>query len=87
MAVRFAGDFFGVPLVNPQESEGSKLLSYFPELKNPKKATGSKEGARSAGDQKAVTPFVGYKTFEAPENQAEAIPLFSGFKTVRGGRE
>jgi hypothetical protein len=83
MAVRYAGDFFGIPLTAPQESEGSRLLSYFPELKTPSKASKTQEGARSVGDTKAVTPFSGYKTFEAPKEERQATPLFSGFKTFR----
>lgn len=83
MAVRYAGDFFGIPLTAPQESEGSKLLGYFPELKTPKAAEGNQEGARSVGGKAAVTPFSGYKTFEVPEDKPQVAPLFSGFKTVR----
>ena len=83
MATRYAGDFFGIPLTTPQESESSRLLSYFPELKTPSKASKTQEGARSVGDTKAVTPFSGYKTFEAPKEERQTTPLFSGFKTFR----
>ena len=67
MATRFAGDFFGVPLTTPGESGGSSLLAYFPELRSTKKSKTSDEGeseeARSFRGTKAVSPFVGFKTF------------------------
>ena len=83
MATRFAGDFFGVPLTTPGESGGSSLLAYFPELRSVKQSKTSDEGeseeARSFRGTKAVSPFVGFKTFEAP-NEPKAAPVFAGFK-------
>ena len=85
MAVRFAGDFFGVPLV-PRDEGKSALMSYFPELREvKKKASGEQEGARGVGGTKAATPFVGFKTFEAPEKEQKAAPMFAGFKTTGFG--
>lgn len=86
MATRFAGDFFGIPLVAPGEDERSSLVKYFPDLRSIKK--GSQESseqpdlgpARSFGGSKAVTPFAGFKTFEV-SNEKKAAPLFAGFKT------
>lgn len=86
MATRFAGDFFGIPLVAPGEDEGSSLVKYFPELKSIKKGSQGASGqsdlgpARSFGGAKAVTPFAGFKTFEV-SNEKKAAPLFAGFKT------
>jgi|DEB0MinimDraft_3_1074331.scaffolds.fasta_scaffold82111_2 hypothetical protein len=81
MAVRFAGDFFGVPLTTPEEDRGSELLRYFPELKTIKKQAGQEEGARLYGGAKAVGPFTGFKTLEAPDAEQKAAPVFTGFKT------
>ena len=83
MAVRFAGDFFGVPLTTPGGDEGSLLLDYFPGLKTIKKTAGGseEEGARSYGGAKAVPSFTGFKTFEAPKGEQKAAPSFFGFKT------
>ena len=82
MAVRFAGDFFGVPLVAPGEDQSSLLLDYFPGLKTVKKRTGEEEqGARLYGGAKAVQPFTGFKTFEAQSGQKTSAPIFPGFKT------
>lgn len=83
MAIRFAGDFFGVPLTSATSEESSTLLQYFPELKSIKKpSTTSKEtGAESLGGSKAVSPFVGFKTFETTAKEPKAAPVFAGFKT------
>lgn len=80
MATRFAGDFFGVPLVTEKEGKSS-LLEYFPNLREVKPAATEEGGARSFGGAKAATPFVGFKTFEAPSAEKKAAPLFTGFKT------
>lgn len=89
MATRFAGDFFGIPLVTPSEQEGSSLVNYFPELASrltvKKQPTTGEETdeARMFGGAKAVSPFVGFKTFEKGDSQAKkAAPLFTGFKTL-----
>lgn len=86
MATRFAGDFFGIPLTTPDEDKSSNLLKYFPELKSIRNssspATGAPLGeARSFGGAQAVSPFVGFKTFEVT-NQKKAAPMFAGFKTL-----
>ena len=80
MAVRFAGDFFGVPLTTKKEAKSS-LLEYFPDLREVKSSSADQEGARAFGGAKAATPFTGFKTFEAPAKEKKAAPLFSGFKT------
>jgi hypothetical protein len=89
MATRFAGDFFGVALVSPGEERESSLESYFPELASrlttKKQPTTGEETdeARMYGGAKAVSPFVGFKTFEKPDSQTKrAAPLFTGFKTL-----
>lgn len=84
MAARFAGDFFGIALI-PEKSEKSSLVKYFPELADVKKsgqsAKESKTGARAFGGAKAVSPFVGFKTFEKVDSkEAKAAPVFAGFK-------
>ena len=80
--MRFAGDFFGVPLTTPAEDKSSVLVDYFPELKSVKKSTadGEQEGARSYGNTKAVTPFTGFKTMEKSGTNAPSQAFF-GFKT------
>jgi hypothetical protein len=79
--MRFAGDFFGVPLATPEENKRSLLVDYFPELKSVKKSAATEEeGARSFGGSKAVTPFEGFKTMEAP-GRTQNAPQFFGFKT------
>lgn len=80
--MRFAGDFFGVPLTTPEEDKRSLLVDYFPELRSVKKsqASGEQEGARGFGNTKAVTPFAGFKTLQDP-GRSEAAPQFFGFKT------
>jgi len=87
MATRFAGDFFGVSLVQP-ERETSQLLDYYPELRRLAKKGASGSGAMDAGSArlyggaKAVPAFAGFKTFEkADGGEVKAAPLFSGFKT------
>lgn len=80
MATRFAGDFFGVPLVTEKESKSS-LLEYFPGLREVKASPEKDEGARAFGGAKAAAPFVGFKTFEAPAQEKKAAPVFGGFKT------
>lgn len=86
MATRFAGDFFGVPLVSKEEQEGSLLLDYFPNLRKTslsERDTGEAEdtGARSFRGTKAVAPFAGFKTMETSARNPQAAPLFTGFKT------
>lgn len=80
--MRFAGDFFGVPLTTPAEDKSSVLVDYFPELKSVKKSAAGDEqtGARSYGNAKAVTPFTGFKTMESSDRTTPA-PQFFGFKT------
>ena len=95
MATRFAGDFFGISLVDPEEEKGSRLLSYYPELRSlPKKAAapegeeggqGPDQGARLYGGAEAAPVFTGFKTFEKTGG-AKAAPLFSGFKTFEQPR-
>ena len=86
MATRFAGDFFGVSLVDP-EREDSRLLDYYPELRRLVKTSSSSggssedEGARLYGGAKAVPAFSGFKTFEKAGKEQAAAPLFYGFKT------
>lgn len=84
MATRFAGDFFGIPLTTAEEDSRSSLINYFPELKSVKKTASQPASslgpARSFGNAAAVTPFVGFKTFETA-NERKAAPLFAGFKT------
>ena len=83
MAVRFAGDFFGVPLVDTQERDRSQLLDYFPELRSTQKGKASdQEGARSFRNVKAVGPFTGFKTLETSNQETTAAPVFSGFKEI-----
>ncbi len=83
MAVRFAGDFFGVPLTPTREDEQSTLLGYFPELKTIKRREGAEEdkSARAYGGLSAVQPFTGFKTLSTAEERKTAVPVFPGFKT------
>lgn len=98
MATRFAGDFFGISLVDPEEEKGSTLLDYYPELRSlPKKAAvtdsadGETEGkakdtsARLYGGAQAAPVFSGFKTFEKTGGR-QAAPLFTGFKTFEQTR-
>jgi hypothetical protein len=79
--MRFAGDFFGVPLTTAAEEKGSVLADYFPELKKIQKGQGGSEtGARGYGNTQAVTPFTGFKTMEGSP-RATSAPQFFGFKT------
>lgn len=64
--MRFAGDFFGVP--SEQEPDQSKLLQYFPSLKNtfnyaqqPQK---DKNTPRLTGNLQGSRAFAGFKLFE-----------------------
>ncbi len=83
MATRYAGNYFGISLREPGD-EGSVLLGYYPELRSPGKAPEDQEkGARGLGGTQAVKVFSGFKTFEAPEGQRKAVPLFTGYKTAR----
>lgn len=87
MATRFAGDFFGFSLIEP-EREASRLLDYYPELRRMTKQTANGKasteegGARLYGGAKAVPVFTSFKTFEKPEGSTfQASPVFAGFKT------
>ena len=86
MATRFAGDFFGIPLVE-DEKKSSVLLSYYPELKSIKSEPGEQAkptadvGARMYGGAQAAPTFVGFKKFEASDKTQKAAPVFAGFKT------
>lgn len=80
MATRYAGDYFGISLAQP-EDQSSVLLDYYPELRNPAKAKSDATGARSYGGTEAAKVFTGFKTFEAKDNQKTAVPVFPGFKT------
>ena len=65
MAARFAGDFFGIPLVN-QEEKDSELMRPFPDLRSMgRSAQDSASEERSAQNTKAAPLFTGFKTFEA----------------------
>jgi len=87
MATRFAGDFFGVPLVSArEEKDSSLLLDYFPDLRKTTSAEASERdkqdsGARSFRGRKAVAPFTGFKTMETSTKNPKAAPVFTGFKT------
>lgn len=79
--MRFAGDFFGVPLTTPEEDKKSLLVDYFPELGSIKKgAPASEGGAKGFGGTKAATAFGGFKTMESPDRE-QTVPQFFGFKT------
>lgn len=82
MATRFAGDFFGVPLVAGGSNAASKLFDYFSDLRTVKKpsAPAPRNQATMAGGARAVSPFVGHKTL-ASQGQVKATPVFTGFKT------
>lgn len=84
--MRFAGDFFGIPLVFDAEPE-TRLFDYFPDLSGAKRAEPISEGgARAAGGVKAAKLFTGFKTFEKPATQPKATPAFTGFKTLQTNR-
>ena len=96
MSVRFAGDFFGISLVDPgEDDQGSALMKYYPELRNlPKKADktnefGIKEKEKSArlyGGAEAAPVFSGFKTFGQSATFKPA-PLFTGFKTFEQSKD
>jgi hypothetical protein len=84
MATRYAGDFFGVSL-EPGDTatrDKSTLLDYFPELRNIQKRKEGEvdSGARSFRDRQAVSPFTGFKTLEASNENQKAAPDFFGYK-------
>lgn len=71
MAVRFAGDFFGVPLVNQKEKD-SELMRLFPDLRSMERSTqDSASEARSTQNTKAAPLFTGFKTFEAKRREQQ----------------
>lgn len=86
MATRFAGDFFGVSLVEPDREE-SRLLDYYPELRRLAKSGAAQNGsdgdsgARLYGGAKAAPTFTGFKTFERGSGEFKAAPGFFGFQT------
>jgi hypothetical protein len=84
MATRYAGDFFGVSL-EPDDSanrDKSTLLDYFPDLrKTQKRKEGEMDsGARNFRNRQAVSPFTGFKTLEASNENQKAAPEFFGYK-------
>ena len=84
MATRYAGDFFGVSLEpgDTATKDKSTLLDYFPELRNIQKRKEGEvdSGARSFRDRQAVSPFTGFKTLEASNENQKAAPDFFGYK-------
>jgi len=85
MALRFAGDYFGVSLAEPQAGSSS-LLQYFPELRSapvPKNAKSGKQVGESSGIYSATRSapvFGGFKEFEKSQDQNTGAPAFGGFK-------
>lgn len=61
--MRFAGDYFGVSIAEPENSDSSKLLSYFPELHNiyGKNKGEKSKGPTQYGEVTAIKPFAGFK--------------------------
>ena len=64
-----AGDAFNISLTGPKD-QSSRLLEYFPDLRNTEKESEPKERKMSNG----ARSFRG----------AKATPIFGGFKTYRG---
>jgi len=85
MALRFAGDYFGVSLAEPQAGS-STLLQYFPALRSapvPKNAKSGKQVGDSSGIYSATRSapvFGGFKEFEKSQDQNTGAPAFGGFK-------
>jgi len=84
MATRYAGDFFGVSLepASSVSDDKSTLLDYFPELRKvqERKKGDVDSGARSFRGRQAVSPFTGFKTLEASNENQKAAPDFFGYK-------
>ena len=84
MAARFAGDYFGISLTEPNEG-GSSLLKYFPSLRSapvPKRAERTEKESRLYETVGAAPTFGGFKTFEVGSSKKAATPVFSGFKAL-----
>ena len=85
MALRFAGDYFGVSLAEPQGGSSS-LLEYFPELRSApvsKSAQSERLAEESSGiysATKGAPVFGGFKKFEKAQDQNTGAPVFGGFK-------
>lgn len=80
--MRFAGDYFGVPLAVPGDSQESELVKYFPDLKDigNQRTSDQDGGPRNLGGTKAIAPFTGFKTMESTGDGKQA-PEFFGYKT------
>lgn len=84
MAARFAGDYFGISLTEPDEG-GSTLLKYFPSLRSapvPKRAEGTEKEFKLYETVGAAPTFGGFKTFEAGSSERVPTPVFGGFKAL-----
>jgi len=85
MALRFAGDYFGVSLAEPQGGSSS-LLEYFPELRSAPVPKNSQSGERPEENSgiysatKGAPVFGGFKGFEKSQDQNTGAPAFGGFK-------
>jgi len=78
---RFAGDVFSGG--GEAREEKSKLVGYFPELKDfDKRISGeSSGGAKTTGGYEAIEPFTGFKKFES-KSELTQVPQFGGFKPM-----
>lgn len=90
---RYAGDVFNISFQDPEDQDISKLMSYFPGLRNTfgKKSEGADENTpMQTGGSYATQPFAGFKpnlgafradnAGEGEDAQDRSSMRFNGFK-------
>lgn len=82
--MRLAGDYFGISLIDPNESQGSTLLDYFPDLRKTfgnKKTTEERENEPQLfGGASSLKPFGGFKPTLDNRSFGKTEQAFGGFK-------
>ena len=82
--MRLAGDYFGISLTDPDQSQGSTLLNYFPDLRktfgNKKTPEERANEPQLVGGASSLKPFGGFKASEASRSEPQSVKPFAGFK-------
>jgi hypothetical protein len=83
---RFAGDYFGISIADEDDGGTSKLLSYFPGLRNTfgKKSERDENQPVQFGNKTAAKPFGGFKpnlgSMSSGNESSNKTPAFGGSK-------
>ena len=88
--MRLAGDYFGISLTDPDQSQGSTLLNYFPDLRktfgNKKTPEERANEPQLVGGASSLKPFGGFKPTLNNEAFGKTEEAFGGFKASEASR-